>query len=223
MARLSGQEVLGAEPKRPTFLENVVVKTKAPALLIALLCFAQVGQSEVHRPMKEFFLTDANSLLESCQDVDARQVTLACHRIRHGDKLVVATRHYDKRWIDNDRFTKMTLVLPDQLETGKVYIIGSESTSAFFSTSLSSSPGKMGCYGKASSGTVSVQKKTKDWIYLKVEASFDLESPSGWHRDCSPRSYKQRIRARHVDISELGPWEGVKGSGDDLLSESSPS
>lgn len=187
--------------------------------LATVTCAAEAREGSVP---SNFYLENATSLEAGCDASDYRELQLACHRVLPGDGVVVGVRLHKNRWVANDQFTKLTIVLPQDMASGRRYELNTSGAGAFYSTGLSASPGKTGCYGRAISGSVLVSRKSKNRLDVELEGVFDLRSPTGWKQDCSTREVKQKIHAKQTTISALGPWEGVRKSGDDLLSESYP-
>lgn len=208
--------------KEQAFLGSAAVPTKVLiALLLALTSTACASLSESQRS-SSFYVSNANSDMAGCERSDYREVALACHRIVDGDNVVVALREYTATKIENERYRKLTLILPPNLAEGDVFSLTEGDIRAFYSTGLSLRPGSTGCYGKAVSGSVEILRKSNDLMQLRINARFDLDSPAGWKDHCKVRELSYELNAIRRPLGQLGAWEGVPAPGDSLISEGSP-
>lgn len=128
-------------------------------LFLGLICSACASLSGSQRS-SSFFVWNANSDVACCERPDYREVSLACHRIVDGDNVVVALREYTAAKVENERYRKLTLILPPNLAEGDVFSLSEGDTRAFYSTGLSLRLGSTGCYGKAVSGSVEIVRKS---------------------------------------------------------------
>ncbi|WP_295566441.1 hypothetical protein [uncultured Stenotrophomonas sp.] len=170
----------------------------------------------------KFYVADADSGPDGCSTVDYRELALACHRISEGNRTVVGIREYSRSGLDSDRFRKVTFSLPAVLRVGDTIDLSSTDVKAFYSTGLSFMPGKVGCYGSAISGRISVLRNAGRTLELDVQALFDLKSPLQWKGHCSVRAFNERIKAVRLPAERLRAWEGVPGKGDSIIEESLP-
>ncbi len=191
------------------------------AFSLGLSCSACASLSGSERS-SIFYVQNANSDVAGCEKSDFREVSLACHRIIDGNNVVVALREYTATAVENERYRKLTLILPPNLGEGDVFRLPEGDTRAFYSTGLSLRPGSTGCYGKAVSGSVEILRKTSDLMQLRVVARFDLDSPAGWKDHCRMREFSYELNALRRPLGQLGAWEGVPASGDSLISEGVP-
>jgi hypothetical protein len=157
-----------------------------------------------------------------CERPDYREVALACYRIIDGTNVVVALREYTASKVENERYRKLTLILPPNLAEGDFFSLSESDIMAFYSTGLSLRPGSTGCYGKAVSGSVEILKKSADLMRVRINARFDLDSPAGWKDHCKMREFSYELNAIQRSLGQLDAWEGVPAPGDSLISEGSP-
>lgn len=208
-------------PKEQASLGSAAVPTKVLiALLLGLTSTACASLSESQRS-SSFYVSNADSDMAGCESSDYREVALACHRIVDGDNVVVALREYTATKVENERYRKLTLILPPNLEEGDVFSLSEGDIGAFYSTGLSLRPGSTGCYGKAVSGSVEILRKSNDLMQLRINARFDLDSPAGWKDHCKMRELSYELNAIRRPLGQLGVWEGVPAPGDSLISEGS--
>ncbi|WP_409460712.1 hypothetical protein ACK1O1_00105 [Stenotrophomonas maltophilia] len=208
--------------KEQAFLGSAAVPTKVLiALLLALTSTACASLSGSQRS-SSFYVSNANSDIAGCERSDYREVALACHRIVDGDNVVVALREYTATKVENERYRKLTLILPPNLAEGDVFSLSEGDIRAFYSTGLSLRPGSTGCYGKAVSGSVEILRKSNDLMQLRINARFDLDSPAGWKDHCKMRELSYELNAIRRPLGQLGAWEGAPAPGDSLISEGSP-
>ena len=163
---------------------------------------------------QEFYVQHADSIQQGCDAVNYEELGVACHRLKNGDFKVIGVREYSDRGLDQERFRKVTFVVPADLKQGDRIELTASETKAFYSTGLSYMPGKAGCYGSAISGSLLITRLETPIIELQVDAVFDLKSPAGYESHCSLREYRTTILAKRKEIGELGPWEGVPGDAD---------
>lgn len=192
------------------------------ALVLGLSCSACASLLPGSHKISAFYVSNADSDVTGCERSDHREISLACHRIVDGDNAVVALREYTATKIDNERYRKLTLILPPNLAEGDVFSLTEGDTRAFYSTGLSLKPGSTGCYGKAVSGSVEILRKSNDLMQLRINARFDLDSPAGWKDHCKVRELSYELNAIRRPLGQLGAWEGVPAPGDSLISEGSP-
>ncbi|WP_152983921.1 hypothetical protein [Stenotrophomonas pavanii] len=192
------------------------------ALVLGLSCSACASLLPGSHKISAFYVSNADSDVTGCERSDHREISLACHRIVDGDNAVVALREYTATKIDNERYRKLTLILPPNLAEGDVFSLTEDDTRAFYSTGLSLKPGSTGCYGKAVSGSVEILRKSNDLMQLRINARFDLGSPAGLKDHCKVRELSYELNAIRRPLGQLGAWEGVPAPGDSLISEGSP-
>ncbi len=191
------------------------------ALFLGLTCSACASLSGSQRS-SSFYVSNADSVMAGCERSDYREIALACHRIVDGNNVVVGLREYTATKVENERYRKLTLILPPNLAEGDVFSLSEGDTRAFYSTGLSLRPGSTGCYGKAVSGSVEILRKSNDLMQLRINARFDLDSPAGWQDHCKMREFSYELNAIRRPLGQLGAWEGVPAPGDSLISEGSP-
>ncbi|MGF6463511.1 hypothetical protein ACVKU6_001921 [Stenotrophomonas sp. PvP086] len=206
------------------FLGSATVRTRLLiALVLGLSCSACASLLPGSHKISAFYVSNANSDVTGCERSDYREISLACHRIVDGDNVVVALREYTATKIENERYRKLTLILPPNLAEGDVFSLTEGDIRAFYSTGLSMRPGSTGCYGKAVSGSVEILRKSNDLMQLRINARFDLDSPAGWKDHCKMRELSYELNAIRRPLGQVGAWEGVHAPGDSLISEGSPS
>lgn len=191
------------------------------ALVLGLTCSACTSLPGNHK-VSAFFVSNANADVAGCDTSDFREVALACHRITEGNNVVVALREYAAPEVENERYKKLTLILPLNLAEGDVLDLPSNESRAVYSTGLSLRPGSIGCYGKAVSGSVEILKKSDDLMRVRINARFDLDSPAGWRDHCNAREFSYDLNVIRRALNQLGAWEGVRAPGDSLISEGTP-
>lgn len=205
------------------FLGSAIVPTRLLiALVLGLSCNACASLLPGSHEISAFSVSNASSDVSGCERSDYREVALACHRIVDGDNVVVALREYTATKVENERYRKLTLILPPNLAEGDVFSLTEGDIRAFYSTGLSLRPGSTGCYGKAVSGSVEILRKSNDLMQLRINARFDLDSPAGWKDHCKVRELSHELNAIRRPLGQLGAWEGVPAPGDSLVSEGSP-
>lgn len=200
---------------------NAVRSRLLIALFLGLTCSGCTSLSGSHRS-STFYVSNANSDVAGCERSDFREVALACHRIVDGNNVVVALREYTATKVENERYRKLTLILPPNLAEGDAFSFSEGDIRAFYSTGLSLRPGSTGCYGKAVSGSVDILSKSNDLMRLRINARFDLYSPAGWKDHCQQREFSYELNATRRSLGHLGAWEGVPAPADSLISEGSP-
>ncbi len=191
------------------------------AFFLGLTCNACASLSGSQKS-SSFYVSNADSDMTGCERSDYREAALACHRIVDGGNVVVALREYTATKVENERYRKLTLILPPNLAEGDVFSLPEGDIRAFYSTGLSLRPGSTGCYGKAVSGSVEILGKSNDLMQLRINARFDLDSPAGWKDHCKMRELSYELNAIRRPLGQLGAWEGVQAAGDSLISEGSP-
>lgn len=170
-----------------------------------------------------FFVEDADSISPSCRSVDYQEAAIACHRLARGREIVVGIRRYSDARIDREGFRKITFVIDKDVKDGEVIKIPSDRARAAFGSGLSFMPGKSGCYGEATSGTVSVSRTDMKSLRVNAAVNFHLKSPLDWAGECKSLEFRSSFTAEKLNLEDMGPWEGGRGMDDSLVSESVPS
>ena len=99
--------------------------------IVAALFWPNVSEA---RGKEVFAVRDADIDWQGCLQLPAKEVALACHRLKSGDNLILAMRHrLGRSWGDRGAFQKLTIVLPPNVKSGESYFIRSDEIKAFFS------------------------------------------------------------------------------------------
>ena len=88
------------------------------AFSLGLTCSACASLSGIERS-SIFYVQNANSDVAGCEKSDFREVSLACHRIIDGNNVVVSLREYTAAAVENERYRKLTLILPPKSWGGR--------------------------------------------------------------------------------------------------------
>ena len=166
-------------------------------------------------------VNEADVNWQSCAD-SQREAALACHRLIAGDKLVVAMRHrLGSAWGDRGSFQKLTITLPSSTKPGDSYLVDSTQIKAFFSSGSSAFPGKVDCYGFATSGDIVVKRVDTRRVVVRLRATFDQQS-SVASRKCTARTVDLKLSGAIKPLAGLSAWEGVRKPGDSPFREANP-
>ncbi|WP_459048364.1 hypothetical protein [Stenotrophomonas sp. PSU_St99] len=157
-----------------------------------------------------FFVDKAAMNAPDCLRVDSRRLLFDCHQIVPGDRKVFGIRTFYSSWRrDRSSFMKLTVELPDGLKSGDSYKIADGTAKAFRSTGPSAFAGKNGCYGTASSGTITIVSSSPGRVDIQVDALFDQKSPLEWRGECDiPARVSERFRTTELAIGQLDAWTG---------------
>lgn len=169
-----------------------------------------------------FFVENGESIFHSCAGVDHREAAIACHRLANGRHLVVGIRQYSDAGVDREVFRKITFVIDHEVADGEVVELPSDRVRVAYGSGLSFMPGKSGCYGQATSGSVSVSRRGMEKLEIHANLRFDLKSPLGWADACEMLEFRSTIVATRSTFEDMGPWEGVRNADDSIISESAP-
>lgn len=198
------------------------VLTKMVVVSLLALIFSGCATFQVDETEAVFYVAGADADIAPCDASDFMEVALACHRIAEGNSTVVAVRQYSVLGREDERYMKLTFVLPATLREGDVVNLPEGGVKAFYSTGLSLRPGATGCYGHAVSGKVEVTRMSEDRMEINASARFDLLSPAGWEGHCTTYDFQSDLKAVKRTLAELNAWEGVPSPGDSIISEGFP-
>lgn len=204
-------------------VKKSIERSTRAVLTAALLAFMTSTASAADR--SAFFVRHALAVDPGCRDADTRSLPFACHRIRTGAGIVVAVREFKRAWrADRSHFSKLTVVLPEDVRAGQTFNLASPAVRVFFSDGASAFAGKGGCYSTGASGQVSVHTVDEMSIELSIDANFSQQSPLHWPGACdAPVMIRRGVKARLADVEALGAWEGRPEEGDSPFEEAHPS
>ncbi|MGE0857640.1 MAG: hypothetical protein AB7I01_11195 [Gammaproteobacteria bacterium] len=141
------------------------------------------------------------------------------HQVRSGDGSIVAFREQSPGSIlrtDRSSFWNLTVFFP-QMNLGTANEIRLDSRSdvfAFWSSSLTNSPGSSGCWGYSKSGSVTLQRASDGLFTLDVDLMVDTFSPLNWPGDCEEeKRIRRRVTAHAQSLSKLIEFDRAVGIG----------
>ncbi len=160
-----------------------------------------------------FFVEGVSIDRKACEEATVKELEVACHRLTlTQNQLVVAYRLYEGG--REPSFTKLTIALPLDAKDGDVFKFPSLTTSVFYSTGVSFSPGKSGCFGFAQAGTVAIKQKTSEAIIVDIKVHINASSPLNWPGECTNININKTFAAHVRQYDDLSPWDGVKKDAD---------
>ena len=183
-------------------------------MLLAVALSTACSTLRVPDSTTQFYVTGSQSIEEGCDQVPFAELAVACHRITPGGSTVIGLREYMDDGLDAEKFRKITLVVNAPLKEGDHIDLLREPNRGFYGTGLSYMPGKAGCYGRLTAGTLTVEKVEAQKVRLQLDAQFELKSPTDFEGACGTLHYNTTIIARQRYLEELGPWEGVPREAD---------
>ncbi len=135
------------------------------------------------------------------------------HRIVNGDGLVIAYRSYYAKFLmpDQSEFQKFTIYLPNSPESQQVINLGEDNGCAFWSKGASNFPGKSGCFGYVTSGTIRIDSISQSEISADINVKIISVSPEGWQKECGSFVFKKNLLLQKRKVESLTPWEGSPG------------
>lgn len=209
----------------PAFSKRVAVRNELLlALFICLIvsgCISRgFGASWGH--VDAFVVSSSDSISAGCDGVSYREVALACHRVSPGDNTVIGIRKYSDRGLDQERFNKITIVFSGDISPNESFSVENGAVRIFYSTGPSFRLGGSGCYGRASTGEVTVRTIAGGAVAVEGHAIFDLKSPLDWPGHCKRRQEDFAFLAERRALADLGPWHGVPGESASLVDETHP-
>lgn len=162
----------------------------------------------------QFFVQEAAMNGSDCLLGDSRRLLFDCHQIIPGDHKVFGIRTFYSSWRrDRSSFMKLTVELPDGLKSGDSYEIADGTAKAFRSSGPSAFAGKNGCYGAATSGTITIVSASPTLVEIQVDALFDQKSPLEWPGECdAPARVSERFKTTELALKELDAWTGKADS-----------
>ena len=142
---------------------------------------------------------------------------LTGHRVVPGMGTVLAYRAFSRGVIplvDQAGFEKLTIVLPDNLTNtveNRIVISDGGEAIVFWSRGSSNFP-RIGCYGYAVSGSITVTNKARDTLVADLDMILRSISPGGWEEECGTFAFKKALVLDRKTVQQLTPWEGTAGS-----------
>ena len=143
---------------------------------------------------------------------------LTGHRITADGALVLAYRTSSGRAIslvDQAHFEKLTILLPANFSK----VVGSETVfqddseaMAYWSKGSANFPGKSGCYGYGSSGSLTITGISTNSITAAIDLTIQSVSPAGWKSECEKLLFRKTLVFEKRLVQDLTPWDGTMGA-----------
>lgn len=145
-----------------------------------------------------------------------KELVLSGHRITSGEGMVIAYREFSSGLVfraDQAQFAKLTVFLPFLVHEKEMFLNLSEQKNiiAYWSKGSSNFPGKSGCHGYTSGGTIRLTKKDQDQFLVELSLQFNLVSPGGWKKECGLFDFNDPLILKEINLPNLTPWEGKRG------------
>ena len=143
---------------------------------------------------------------------------LTGHRIAADGTLVLAYRTSSGgaiSLVDQARFEKLTILLPANFSKtvgDKTVFQDDGGAIAYWSKGSANFPGKSGCYGYGSSGSLTVTDVSNNSIAVDLDLTIQSVSPAGWKSECGSFVFRKTLVFERRLAQDLTPWDGTPGA-----------